>query len=160
MRYPLGIVLAAFLVGCGRDGNKPPVAATEPASQEQPAASAKQQPVAGKRQTYEERIAALRHAVEKGRVSEVKTLLKSADANDKDDDGQTPLMWAAAKGQTAVFVLLWSQGALANERDSQGRTALMLAAAGNHPRIIDLLLTPDQALKASGAILQEIGLGG
>ena len=103
-------------------------------------------------------MAAFRNAVEKGRVSEVKELLKTADVNDKDDEGQTPLMWAAAKGQTAVFLLLWDQGAMARERDAQGRTALMLAAEGNHVEIIRFLLLPDQAMRSAGAALKLAGL--
>jgi ankyrin repeat protein len=158
------LVLLLCLAGCtGRPAKE--IEPPEPGEEKQPPRREKvavEEKVAReepkKRSAYEERIAAFRTAVEKGRVSEVKELLKTADVNDKDDDGQTPLMWAAAKGQTAVFLLLWNSGAMARERDAQGRSALMLAAEGNHVEVVRFLIAPDVAANTAGAALKLAGL--
>lgn len=108
---------------------------------------------------YDSRMSSLRTAVEKGRISEVKELLKAgADVNDKDDDGQTPLIWATRGGHRAMVWLLLSQGALPSERDNQGCTPLMHAATGNHTEIASIFLSPESALSVGGDLIKQIGL--
>jgi ankyrin repeat protein len=144
-----GVVLAGVL-GCGQtaEPSKP---------KEQPYTPREEGPRnvaadAGRQPGYTERLAALKEAVQKGRVSEVRELLKNRlDVNDKDDAGQTPLMWAAAKGHMAIVWLLLSQGALAEERDAQGRNALMHAAEASQSEVVQALLAPQRALDAGGA---------
>src|SRR5262245_21578832 len=124
MRYSwfaLSALLFLPLLGCNPREPQRERDTKEP-TREKPAAT----PPAKKQSSYQERLDSLKEAVGKGRVSEVKEQLKNgADVNDKDDDGQTPLMWAAAKGHRAMVWLLFSVGAIPGERDNQGRNALM-----------------------------------
>ena len=60
---------------------------------------------------YSRRLESLRVAIELGQVSEVEALLKGgASAGDRDDKGETPLMWAADKGHVNVCLLLLAKG--------------------------------------------------
>jgi ankyrin repeat protein len=156
MRRYFLLLLCLGLAGCSRPAKE--IDPSDDAPLAKKSAQEGRREEVKKRSAYEERVATFRNAVEKGRVSEVKELLKTADVNDKDDDGQTPLMWAAAKGQTPVFLLLWNQGAMARERDAQGRTAVMLAAEGNHVEVLRFLLVPDQATRTAGTALKLAGL--
>lgn len=63
--------------------------------------------------------------------------------NQKDDDGNTPLLWAAYYGhRKAVKWLLLNTGANAQVTDANnaGNTALLLAVAGNHLSLVRWLL--------------------
>lgn len=64
-----------------------------------------------------------------GNVSGVKQLLDAGTSvNDKDFDGQTPLMTAVANGQRSLALSLVLLGADVHEQDDHGRTAIMIAA--------------------------------
>jgi hypothetical protein len=55
-------------------------------------------------------------------------LLKSRyDLDSKDSNGQTPLSWAAAKGNEAVVKLLLEKGADLESKDNYGQTPLSYA---------------------------------
>src|SRR5256885_988709 len=59
------------------------------------------------------------------------------DINSKDEDGQTPLLWAAWGGHEAVVKLLLETGEVdANSKDKNGRTPLSWAAAGGHESVV------------------------
>ncbi len=59
-----------------------------------------------------------------------------------DDDGRTPLLWAAAETMNPeILQLLLARGARIEAKDSEGQTALMLAVSGNpDPRITEGLI--------------------
>ncbi len=90
--------------------------------------------------TLHARARGLHAAAEAGAVSRVKPLLDAgAGINDKDADGRTPLMIAAANGHSTMCQTLMLLGASATERDTQGRTALIHAAESGHPAVIEAL---------------------
>ena len=62
-------------------------------------------------------------------VTNVRLLLDSgANIEARDEEGTTPLMAAASKGQTETFTLLLERGAKINARDKRGLTPLIAAA--------------------------------
>lgn len=78
----------------------------------------------------------------RGDVKTVELLLKNGadvDAMDK-NEGQTPLMVAAANGIDVAMVPLIQYRAKLDLRDKKGRTALFLAVAQNRPSAIGILL--------------------
>ncbi|KAF2192994.1 ankyrin, partial [Zopfia rhizophila CBS 207.26] len=60
------------------------------------------------------------------------------DPNCKDNDGQTPLWWAAANGHEMVVKLLLAKGGVdPNSKDSEyGRTPLWWAAASGYDAVV------------------------
>ncbi|KAF9996876.1 hypothetical protein BGZ80_000281 [Entomortierella chlamydospora] len=62
------------------------------------------------------------------------------DINTHEEDGSTPLIYAACFGQTAAVRMLLDAGALADERDKFGWTALVWATNNKHEAIVRLLL--------------------
>ncbi|XP_055920974.1 pre-mRNA splicing regulator USH1G [Eupeodes corollae] len=70
-------------------------------------------------------------------------LLKEAtrkDANTKDDDGMTPVLWAAFEGRLDALRLLAGRGGDPDKCDQFGNTALHLASAKGHMHCVDFLL--------------------
>ena len=78
---------------------------------------------------YEENIEAVK-----------KTLADGADVNAKDDNGWTPLHWAALSGHKEVSEYLITMGADVNAKDGTGMTPLHYAAAFDQKEIVELLL--------------------
>ncbi|KAF9354955.1 hypothetical protein BGX26_007177 [Mortierella sp. AD094] len=62
------------------------------------------------------------------------------DINTHEEDGSTPLIYAACFGQTAAVFMLLDAGALVDERDKFGWTALVWATNNKHEDIVRLLL--------------------
>ncbi|XP_065341206.1 pre-mRNA splicing regulator USH1G-like [Cloeon dipterum] len=60
----------------------------------------------------------------------------SKDANQKDDLGMTPTMWAAFSGHSQVLRLLVSKGGALNKYDMLGNTPLHLAAANANTKCV------------------------
>jgi hypothetical protein len=59
----------------------------------------------------------------------------------KDDDGRTPLWWAAAEGHTAVVEALFATGKVElDAKDHDRRTPLSSAAARGHTAVVEALL--------------------
>ena len=66
---------------------------------------------------------------------------KGADVDEKNNRGETALMWASGKGHRECVDLLLSKGANVNEKDNDGTTALMVASVNGHRECVDLLLS-------------------
>ena len=81
------------------------------------------------------------HAVIKnGDISGAQALLDAGvDINARDQNGSTPLHWAARYGQKQVVELLINKGADVDAKDNSGSTPLDRAIQGNHADITDLL---------------------
>ena len=80
-------------------------------------------------------------AIKNGDTDKVKQALKSgANANNKDERGNFPLILAAREGHFEIAELLLQHKANVNEKDHYGNTALIKAAENNHPKVIELLL--------------------
>jgi ankyrin repeat protein len=73
-----------------------------------------------------------------GHLAVVRTLLRRGAA--LDTPGWTPLIYAAANGQTEVAQYLLDVGANVNAVAPNGTTALMMAVRGGHSATVDLLL--------------------
>ena len=78
---------------------------------------------------------ALNHA------SQLKSLVKSTNVNQQDEDGDRyPLHWAAARGHTQCALLLMRAGANVNLRDAANKTAADLARELNQHAMYELLM--------------------
>lgn len=71
-----------------------------------------------------------------------KLLDTGADANERNGDGQTPLMLAVSAGSLEAVRLLLDNKADVNAKDNAGETALMIAASrhGDNPAMVRILL--------------------
>lgn len=79
------------------------------------------------------------NAAEEGFPERVRILLEAgANVNATDKDGWTPLMIAAAAGNTITVHVLVDAGADV-DASAQGQTASMLAAENRHFEIVELL---------------------
>ncbi len=63
-----------------------------------------------------------------------------ADVNARDDEENTPLLWAALMGFTEVAEFFLAKGADVNAKDESDRTPLHWAASTGHKESVDLLL--------------------
>jgi ankyrin repeat protein len=87
--------------------------------------------------------ATLQEASEHGHFEVVEGLLATGkvDINVKDDDGQTPLLWATQYGREAVVKLLLATGKVnVDAKDNKGRTPLFWAALNGQEAVVKLLL--------------------
>jgi ankyrin repeat protein len=83
----------------------------------------------------------IHEAAVNGQSAQVTALLESGvDANLKDREGRTPLMYASFNGHTEVIKRLVEKGADINLQDIYGRSALMMASSGPYPVAVKLLL--------------------
>ena len=76
----------------------------------------------------------------------VKLLLTedSMDINFKDNEGRTPLWWAAKGGHSEVVKLLLVKDSIElDPKDCKGRTPLLRAARNGHSEVVNLLLAED-----------------
>ena len=91
---------------------------------------------------YADARAALFDAAREGTADEVKAALASgADANARDEDGWTPLHFAAvANPNPSVVETLLDAGAAVNARSEAGWTPLHAAAWKNEPAVLEALL--------------------
>jgi ankyrin repeat protein len=65
---------------------------------------------------------------------------KGVDIGVADNQGRTPLSWAAETGNTQIISYLLEKGADINFTDNDGRTPLLHAIHGGFARVVDLLL--------------------
>lgn len=92
----------------------------------------------------------LSYAVLVGKPELAKQLLAAgADADAADSTGTTPLMLAAARGDTATATALLGAKARADARDRWGQTALMLAAQSGELELVQALVKAGAPVKAT-----------
>jgi ankyrin repeat protein len=163
-------VLVSGCGGCNARNAAPANAEGDPAPHDKPAdagdepARLAKKPLSDdpSRKRYLERVACMHEAVEGGQISRVEELLKEGmNVNDKDANGETPLMKAVGKGHHRLTLVLLLRGADPVEKDGQGETALMKAAAGGQEAVVELLLAgnaPPEALQGLLAQGKELGL--
>jgi ankyrin repeat protein len=65
---------------------------------------------------------------------------KGAELDSKDEDGQTPLLWAAFFGHEAVAKLLVEKGAELDSKNKDGLTPLFYAASRGREAVVKLLV--------------------
>jgi ankyrin repeat protein len=63
-----------------------------------------------------------------------------ADVNAKNDDQETPLLWASFNGHVEVVKILLNNGVRVNDRNKEGWSALMAAAETDSEKLVKLLL--------------------
>ena len=81
-----------------------------------------------------------------GDADQVRALWEEgANVNAKNDQGWTPLMFAAGEGDTTTADALLSRGADIDLQSENGETALMLAARWGHFRLVRMLLIDAEA---------------
>ena len=93
----------------------------------------------------------LLQAAAEGQQEVVQWLLYNcAELNSRDENGQTPLSWAAVNGHEAVVKLLLSRDDVAaDSQDKNGQTPLSLAAKNGHEAVVKLLLSRDDVVADS-----------
>ncbi|XP_075169481.1 SAM_USH1G_HARP domain-containing protein Sans [Haematobia irritans] len=80
------------------------------------------------------------HKAAKDGLLEVLKEATRKDANSKDDDSMTPVLWAAFEGHLEALRLLCGRGGDPDKCDQFGNTALHLAAAKGQLRCVDFLV--------------------
>ncbi len=86
-------------------------------------------------------ISNLKDAVLFGTLADVKRLIRGgARLNSSVEDGFTPLMLAAERGDARIAAHLIAKGADVSRRNDIGQTALMIAAKRGHKKIIEQLV--------------------
>jgi ankyrin repeat protein len=98
-------------------------------------------------------VETIHQAAFRGNLEAVKKLLAGDPAlvDARNDNGITPLGFAAALGHTEVVKLLVERGADVNARDRQGTTPLFIAVWRNRPEIVRFLLAKGADVSAAGA---------
>ena len=76
-------------------------------------------------------------------------LSKGAKLESVDQEGKTPLMWAATKGNLEIVKLLLAKGADITKTSKEGKTALNYAMANGHIKITTILTEKQEELEAN-----------
>ena len=79
-------------------------------------------------------------------------LLAGVSPDAQDEDGDTPLLLAAAAGRAAIAELLLDAGADANLVGRDGMTALMMASLSGHHAVVGLLIARGASVDARDAM--------
>jgi ankyrin repeat protein len=82
----------------------------------------------------------LKEAVRENYIEVIELILKKIDVNSKDDDGRTPLHWAALYGHTDIVRIFLDNRADPTVTDSDGENPLHLAAIYGHTDIVKELI--------------------
>lgn len=84
-------------------------------------------------------------AVQNGDVDEIRRLLSAgADVHERDEQGWTPLNWAAGRGDAAAVTALLERGADVTLTGRDLRTPLQIAKAAGHAEVAELLTAAEQ----------------
>ena len=109
-------------------------------------------------QLIEERRTATKNfilAIQHVSIEDVKRrLADGADVNAKDDDGWTPLFYAADEGHKEIAELFIAAGADVNAKTGRGFTPLYMAASGGHKEIVELLIAEGADVNAKSRLGQ------
>lgn len=101
------------------------------------------------RKSVSQEPASVSETVISGTLSEIKRLIKDgAIANQATQDGFTPLMLAAMRGDPKIVEHLLGHGSDVNARNEIGQTALMIAAKAGHKPIVQQLMGAGADLNA------------
>ena len=92
----------------------------------------------------------LHNAAEAGTVDEFRALLdaNTQPVNSRDNQGATPLLWAATYGRTEIVRLLLSHGADVNARSATGISPLLMATEYGENEVVAILLSSGADVKA------------
>ncbi len=82
--------------------------------------------------------------IEKAKIGDLDAVIElvenGAKVDIKNNDGDTPLMWASADGHVEVVKALLDAGAKVDEKDYKGVTALMCASCWGHVEVVKTLI--------------------
>lgn len=99
-------------------------------------------------------------ASSKGDVKEVRRLLdQGTNINAREQDGETPLMYAAVEDRTEVVELLIDRGAVVNAVSLNGQTALARAVAVSRYNTVALLLKRGADIEEDNPLMYAAGAG-
>ncbi len=79
-------------------------------------------------------------------------LLAGVNPDAQDEDGDTPLLLAAAAGRAAITELLLDAGADANLAGHDGMTPLIMASLSGHHAVVDVLIARGARVNARDAL--------
>lgn len=89
-------------------------------------------------------------ACKNGNIESVKYLIyKGTDPERRDDDGNTPLIFATVNNQTDVMDFLLKNGAAIETPDDDGNTALIIAASGGKSSSLSFLVSQGADVNAT-----------
>jgi len=89
-------------------------------------------------------------AVKTGQLAKVEAALNAgADINQQDEQGWTPLNWAAGKGSVEIVSLLLDRGADVFQTGRDQRTPYKIALAAKHTDVARLLKKAEQAVNGA-----------
>jgi hypothetical protein len=96
-------------------------------------------------------------AVQSDNLASLQQLIESgADVNEQDEQGWTPLSWAAGKGNSTMVNLLIANGADVWKFGRDQRTPYMIALAAGHVEVLDLLQQAEQKVDAKRSEKKEL----
>ena len=93
----------------------------------------------------------LMKAIEKSNLAEVQKIVKQINVNEKNADGEIPVLQAVKKGNVEILQALIDAGAKCDVQDKDGNTPLHLAISAEKDDIIILFLSKENVLDIKNA---------